>query len=510
MKGDSGYSGDSNYSDYATISNYSDHILNIKNCKMKRIDLYVLKNFLLLFFATFFICSFILIMQFLWLYIGELVGKGLPIRVLVEFLFYSWLSLVPMALPLAILLASLMSFGDMGEKLELLAMKSAGVSLFRIMRSLMVFILLVCFGAFGFSNNIIPIAQKRQWALLHSFRNKSPELNIPIGEFYSGINNLRLYVRNKDYDTGALFDVMLYDLSKGFDNASVTTADTLYVKMTADKLNLKLIFKNGESFENLEKDEGFNFQNVPYRRESFKTKEMLVNFDANFNELDASYLDNQHVSKDIVRLTHDIDSINVVRDSLKTSLSVQMREDKLFAKAFESVDTVNVLKENKVYELDSLFAKSTYRQAKNIMSNAVSRIGTVANDVQYSSTVISDSDWYFTKHSLEWHRKFTLSFACLIFFFIGAPLGAIIRKGGLGMPAVVAVLMFIVYYIIDTMGVKMAREAVWDVWQGMWLSSGVLLPIGIFLTYKAATDSTLFNVDGWKAFFKKIVLRRKG
>ena len=364
---------------------------------MKRIDIYVLKNFLLLFFATFFICSFILIMQFLWLYIGEMVGKGLPIKVLMEFLLYSWLSLVPLALPLAILLASLMSFGDMGEKLELLAMKSAGVSLFRIMRSLMVFIVLICFGAFWFSNNVIPIAQKKQWALLHSFRNKSPELNIPVGEFYSEINNLRLYVRAKDYDTGALLDVMVYDFSNGFDNAAVTTADTVYVKMTEDKLNLKLLFKNGESFENLDKDEGFNFKNVPYRREVFRQKEMLVNFDANFNELDASYLDNQHVSKNIVRLTHDIDSVNVVRDSLKTSLSVQMREEKLFAKAFESVDTVNVLKDDKIYEFDSLFVKSTYRQAKNIMSNAVSRINSVANDVQYSSTVISDSDWYFSE-----------------------------------------------------------------------------------------------------------------
>ncbi len=479
---------------------------------MKRIDLYILKNFLLLFFATFFICSFVLIMQFLWLYIGELVGKGLPMSVLVEFLFYSWLSLVPMALPLAILLASLMSFGDMGEKLELLAMKSAGVSLFRIMRSLMIFILLICFGAFWFSNNVIPVAQKRQWALLHSFRNKSPELNIPVGEFYSEINNLRLYVRDKDYSTGALLDVMVYDFSKGFDNAAVTTADTVYVKMTEDKLNLKLIFKNGESFENLEKGEGFDFKNVPYRREAFRTKEMLVYFDANFNELDASYLDNQHVSKNIVRLTRDIDSVNVVRDSLRANLSVQMREEKLFADAFKSVDTVNVLRDNKAYEFDSLLAKSTYRQANSVMSNAVSRINAVLNDVQYNNSVISDSDWYFTKHSLEWHRKFTLSFACLIFFFIGAPLGAIIRKGGLGMPAVVSVVMFIVYYIIDTMGVKMAREAIWEVWQGMWLSSGVLLPIGIFLTYKAATDSTLFNVDGWKAFLRKLKqgVRSKG
>ena len=199
----------------------------------------------------------------------------------------------------------------------------------------------------------------------------------------------------------------------------------------------------------------------------------------------------------------------MVRDSLRTNLSAQMREEKLYANSFSEKDTMNVLKMDKVYDFDTLFAKSTYRQAKNIMNNTVSRINAVSNDIQYSKTVITDSDWYFTKHSLEWHRKFTLSFACLIFFFIGAPLGAIIRKGGLGMPAVVAVVMFVVYYIIDTMGVKMAREAVWEVWQGMWLSSGVLLPIGIFLTYIAATDSVLFNVDGWKMFFKKLRIGSK-
>ena len=476
---------------------------------MKRIDVYVLRNFLLLFFATFFICSFILIMQFLWLYIGEMVGKGLPIKVLMEFMLYSWLSLIPMALPLAILLASLMSFGDMGEKLELLAMKSAGVSLFRIMRSLMIFILLICFGAFWFSDNIIPIAQKRQWTLIWSFRNKSPELNIPVGEFYSDINTLRLYVRGKDYDTGALLDVMVYDFSGGFEGAAVITSDTAYVKMTEDKMNLMLVFKNGESFENLKKEEGFDFKNVPYRRETFKEKVMLVNFNANFNMVDDASLNNQHISKNIVRLSRDIDSVNVVRDSLRECLSVQMREESLYANAYEEVDTVNGLIDGKIYDLDSLFAKATYRQAKSIMSNTVSRVNTVVNDVQYSKTMISDSDWFFTKHSLEWHRKFTLSFACLIFFFIGAPLGAIIRKGGLGMPVVAAVVMFIIYYIIDTMGVKMAREAVWEVWQGMWLSSGVLLPVGIFLTYKAATDSVLFNVDGWKMFFKKLRIGSK-
>ena len=476
---------------------------------MKRIDLYVLKNFLLLFLATFFICSFILIMQFLWLYIGEMIGKGLPFTVLLEFLLYSWLSLVPLALPLAILLASLMTFGDMGEKLELLAMKSAGVSLFRIMRSLLIFIFVVCIGAFWFSNNVIPVAQKKQWTLLFSFRQKSPELNIPVGEFYAEINKLRLYVRGKDYKTGGLLNVMAYDLSNGFDNAAVTTADTVYVKMTEDKMNLKLTFVNGESFENLKKGEGFDFKNVPYRRESFKKKEILVDFDANFNEMDDSFLDDQHVSKNIVRLTKDIDSINVVRDSLKGSLSVQMKEEKLYAKAFETVDTVNVLQEGKDYGFDSLLSKVTYRQAKNIMSNAVSRVNTVHGDIQYSRSVISESDKFYTKHSLEWHRKFTLSFACLIFFFIGAPLGAIIRKGGLGMPIVVSSLAFIIYYIVGTMGENAAREQEIPIWLGMWLSTLIFLPVGLFLTAKATTDAGIMNAEAWSKMIEKIVNKIK-
>lgn len=477
---------------------------------MKRIDLYMLKNFMTLFMATFFICSFILIMQFLWLRIGDLIGKGIPMSVVLELFFYAWLTLVPMALPLAILLASLMTFGSLGEKLELLAMKSAGISLFRVMRSLMVFIAFVCVGAFVFSNDVIPVAQKKMWTILFSIKQKSPELNIPEGEFYSGISNMRLYVRGKDHDTGALLDVMVYDFSSGFDKASVTTADTAYVKMTDDKKNLKLTFINGEMFENLRQNKSFKSKNVPYRRETFKRREMLLDFDGNFNEMDDSFLNNQHVSKNIVRLRHDIDSIKIVRDSLRTGFSSEMRNEKYFAKAFEQPDTVNTLKVGTNYNADSLFARARYAHARAIAGNMKSQINSIAGDCGYKDAVISDSDSYFVRHSVEWHRKFTLSFACLLFFFIGAPLGAIIRKGGLGMPAVVSVLMFIVYYIIDTFGIKMAKGAIWNVWSGMWLSSAVLLPIGIFLTYKAATDSDLFNKDAYTLMLKRLKIRLSG
>lgn len=482
---------------------------------LKRIDKYVLTNFLTLFFATFFICSFILIMQFLWMNIGEMVGKGLPFGVLMEFFFYAWLSLVPLALPLAILLASLMAFGNMGENLELLAMKSAGVSLFRIMRSLMVFIIFICIGAFVFSNNVIPISQKKMWSLMFSIRQKSPELNIPVGQFYSGIDNMRLYVRSKNHKTGALNDVMMYDFSKGFNNASITTADTVYVKMTDDKLFLKITFINGEGFENINNNEsGFKSKNVPYRRESFARREILIDFDANFNEMDESLLNNQHVAKDIVRLSNDIDSINDIRDSIKAAYTYTLLNEKYFANAYtpDSLDVdlhkrgkiPSLTPEDEVLNVDTIFKNAPYRSAKTIASSMKARISSLLNDAQYNAIIIQDNESYYNRHAIELHRKFTLSFACLIFFFIGAPLGAIIRKGGLGMPVVVSVLMFIVYYIIDTMGVKFARESVIDVWQGMWLSSFVLLPIGIFLTYKAATDSALFNKDGYKLFFNRV------
>ena len=392
---------------------------------LKRIDKYVLTNFLTLFFATFFICSFILIMQFLWMNIGEMVGKGLPFGVLMEFFFYAWLSLVPLALPLAILLASLMAFGNMGENLELLAMKSAGVSLFRIMRSLMVFIIFICIGAFVFSNNVIPISQKKMWSLMFSIRQKSPELNIPVGQFYSGIDNMRLYVRSKNHKTGALNDVMMYDFSKGFNNASITTADTVYVKMTDDKLFLKITFINGEGFENINNNEsGFKSKNVPYRRESFARREILIDFDANFNEMDESLLNNQHVAKDIVRLSNDIDSINDIRDSIKAAYTYTLLNEKYFANAY-TPDSLEVdlhkrgnmpslTPEDEVLDVDTIFKNAPYRSAKTIASSMKARISSLLNDAQYNAIIIQDNESYYNRHAIELHRKFTLSFACLI------------------------------------------------------------------------------------------------
>ncbi|MDR1591436.1 MAG: LptF/LptG family permease [Prevotellaceae bacterium] len=472
---------------------------------VKRIDSYLFKSFISLLFITFFVCLFVVIMQFVWLHIDDLVGKGVPLNILAEFFLYAALSSMPIALPLAILLASLMTFGNLSERLELLAMKSGGISLFRIMRSLLIFISLVVIGAFFFSNNVLPFAQKKMWTLMFSFRHKSPELEIPVGEFYSGIKGMNIYVRSKDQKTKALCDVMLYDYSNGFDNASVTTADSVWVQLTADKKNLLIILKNGEYFENLSKQGGVNRRNIPYRREEFAQKELLIDFDANFNLLDEDLLADQHVSKNLIRLTHDIDSINHLRDSMRVQFSTTMVQEKYFQRIYTPAqfDTVTVSEPSNrlLPSPDSLFLTASQEQMLTIARHAVTRAQTVASDMQFYKISIENADTVYVRHAIELHLKFTLSFACLIFFFIGAPLGAIIGKGGLGVPAVASIGLFIVYYIINTFGQKMARETLWDVWQGMWLSSAVLLPIGIFFTYKAATDSTLFNAETYQKFF---------
>jgi lipopolysaccharide export system permease protein len=434
-----------------------------------------------------------------------LVGKGIGIGVIAEFFLYAITSLVPMALPLAILLASLMTFGNMGENFELIAMKSAGVSLFRIIRPLVVFIALICIMAFYFSNNVLPVTQSKLWTLILSLRQKSPEFDIPVGEFYSGISGVNLYVRDKQ--NGLLKDMMIYDFSGGFDNASVMIADSGRVKFSADKKYLMLKLYDGETFENLKSQAGAqNSTNIPYRRESFKTKNILIDFDSDFNRFDESILQDQHVSKNISQLESSIDSTSKVVDRLKMEQSTEMTGRRYFGResawnrSLEIGENIQI--EN--YNADSLFLKLDKPSMEMAMVTTMQKANEIKGQIEFNKLNLGETAMYVTKHEIEWHRKFTLSFACLIFFFIGAPLGAIIRKGGLGAPVVISVVMFIIYYIIDTAGLKMAREGLWTAFQGMWLSSSILLPIGVFLTYKAAVDAVLFNVEEYAKLMQKI------
>lgn len=474
---------------------------------IKKIDSYILKRFFTLFVMTFLIVIFILLMQFLWKHFADLVGKGIGWDVLAEFFMYAIMTLVPLALPLALLLASLMTFGNLGENFELTAMKSAGISLFRIIRPLMITVGLIVVAAFFFSNNVLPKSQKNMYTLLFSIRHKSPELDVPVGEFYSGINGVNLYVRAKE--KGLLKDLMIYDFSNGFDNAAVLLADSGKIQPTGDKKHLLLTLYNGESFENLRQQKLAGTRNIPYRRETFSLKEILYDFDSEFNRYDESLLQDQHISKDIKELSHSIDSIKQIIEVRSVSQVQEMLQYRYFMAYGGSQAFLDVKPDVDLtrYNPDSAFLKLEKDQMTMAVDNAMERSKSMLDHIQYNKLLLGEPQMYMNRHASEWHRKFALSFACLIFFFIGAPLGAIIRKGGFGFPVVISVLMFVVYYIIDLTGYKMAREGIWEAYQGMWLSAAVLFPVGVFLTYKAAVDATLFNPETYVKFFHAIKIK---
>lgn len=477
-----------------------------KMLRIKKLDIFILKSFCLLFVGTFFICLFIFMMQFLWRYVDEMVGKGLEISVLAQFFFYSALTLVPVSLPLAILLAALITFGNFGERFELLAMKAAGISLIKIMRPLIVFISLICCVSFYFQNVVGPKAQTKLWTLLLSMKQKSPELDIPEGVFYDEIEGYNLYVKHKDRKTGMLYDVLIYNFEKGFENAQIIKADSGRLEMTADKQHLYLHLFSGEQFENL-KSQSMNQKNVPYQREAFREKHAIIEFDSDFNMADEGFMSGQSSSKNMATLEADIDSMKVLNDSVgRAYYNEAMEATYRPVPHLTKSDTTKIEKAVlSSFNVDSLFDAATLMEKQKIILSAVSRAESAASDWSFKGFNIQQTESSLRKHMTAWHEKFTLSLACLIFFFIGAPLGGIIRKGGLGMPVVVSVLIFIIYYIINNTGYKMARDGKWIVWMGMWTSTAILAPLGAFLTYKSNNDSVVLNADAYINWFKKIV-----
>lgn len=473
---------------------------------IKKLDIFILKSFCLLFAGTFFICLFIFMMQFLWRVVDELVGKGLEMSVMAQFFFYSALTLVPLSLPLAVLLAALITFGNFGERFELLAMKAAGISLLKIMRPLIVFIALVSCVSFFFQNVIGPRAQTKLYTLLISMKQKSPEVDIPEGVFYDEIDGYNLYVKHKNRDTGMLYDVLIYNFEKGFENAQIIKADSGRLEMTADKQHLYLHLYSGEQFENL-KDQSVSRKNVPYRRETFREKHAIIEFDSGFNMADEGIMSNSEKSKDMWTIQADVDSMTFKNDSLGRMYYDEAMKNTYNASArLTRQDTIKLAEatlEN--YDADSLFEVATLSEKEKILTTAASRASSAASDWNFKAFNIQQTDNSLRRHKAAWHEKLTLSLSCLIFFFIGAPLGGIIRKGGLGMPVVVSVVIFIVYYIINNTGFKMARDGKWIVWMGMWTSTAVLAPLGAWLTYKANKDSVVLNADAYVNWFKKVL-----
>ncbi|MEA4905031.1 MAG: LptF/LptG family permease [Petrimonas sp.] len=492
-----------------------------RNFHIKRLYGYLLKTYIPLFLMTFAICLFLVLMQFLWKYVEDMVGKGLGLNVIGEMFLYAALQLIPLALPLSILLASLMMFGNLGENLELLAIKSAGISLIKAMAPLIVLVVLISIGTFFFQNDAMPKIQPKYYSLLISIRQKSPELEVPEGVFYKEIGGYNLYVDKKNRKTGMLYGVSIYDVSKGFQNMAVIICDSAEMRTSQDKLSLIFTMHNGQQFQNFtEGTENMDFSSefIPYARESFVTKTMTIPYDDNFNRMEESVLQesssSNYVSKNIAQLRVSIDSMEQLIDSVNISDRKVMKQYTYlsFRNSYPQDKKDSIIQHASASvkpDMDSIFASKDIQTQTMILQNAYSKADNNGSDYLFRSMSKTTTQRNINRQWIEWHTKFTIPFACLIFFFIGAPLGSIVRKGGLGTPIVISVILFIIYYVLNNVGYKMARDGVWDHWIGMWFSSMILLPLGVFLTYKAMTDSVIMSADTYLSFFKKLFFIRE-
>ena len=477
--------------------------------RIKKLDIFIVKQFGMLFIGTFFICQFVLMMQFLWRYIDDLIGKGLTMDVLAQFFWYMGLMLVPQALPLAILLSSLITYGNLGESSELTAIKAAGISLMQSFRGLIVITIMIAFASFYFQNNIGPTANLKLAQLILSMRDKSPETQIPVGVFYDGIPNSNIYVQKKDNETGKLYGIMIYRMTGSYEDQAIILADSGMLQSTADRKHLLLSLWSGEWFENMQSQEFTNTAAVPYRRETFVDKKIVIPFDDGFNLTDASLLSGSAKSKSMGAIWHSLDSLNHYYDSVG---NVNFKELSYLynpVKVKTSRDSLRLETKRaslkQTFDVETDYSKLSSAQKQQVVSSAIANIQRDISELDYRSMLTVDGDVAIRFHWIEAYNKITLALSCLLFFFIGAPLGAIIRKGGLGIPIIVSVLVFITYYILDNSGYRMAREGIWAIWFGKTLAMMVLTPIAVFVTYKANNDSVVFNMDAYRVFFTKLL-----
>ena len=480
--------------------------------RIKKLDIFIVKQFSLLFVGTFFICQFVLMMQFLWRYVEDFIGKGLTVDVMAQFFWYMGLMLMPQAFPLAILLSSLIAFGNLGESSELTAIKAAGISLMQAFRPLVVIAILTAFVSFYFQNVVGPQANQDFYRLLLGMRQKSPELEIPEGKFYNGIPNSNIYVQKKNLDTGMLYGIMIYRMTGSYEDAAIILADSGMMRPTAEKKHLILTLYSGEWFENMRSQDLANSASVPYRRETFSTKNILLDFDGELNLADVNDIAGDARAKGLEKILHDLDSIKEFNDSVGHAFFNEAMRYNYRRPSLSKQDSLKSLKEAATARMsfDSIYDRLSSNEKRMALKNGLNAMQMSATDLEFKSDYAQALHRRTRTHEIQAIKKFTLSLTCLIFFFIGAPLGAIIRKGGLGVPVIVSVLVFIVYYILDSTGEKMGRDDQWTVWFGMLISTAVLTPLSAFFTYKANNDSVVFNIDLYKNILMKALgLRTK-
>ena len=485
----------------------------------KIVDKYILRTFIPLFVMSFAVCWFIVVMQFLWRYIDELVGKGLSGFMLLKIIFYAALSFIPMSLPLGILLASLMTLGNLGERLELLALKASGIRLYRIIRPIMLLVLAMACGLFYFQNDLMIRAQVRMWTLVITAKYAAPEMEITPGVFYTGIPGYSLYAKDRDAGTGLMHRMMVYDMSRGYLNPRIIRADSGRLVMDKSKKFLVLKLYQGQSFENIQ-TQSYNTSTdaVPYMLPHFDYSETFIPFDANIKMQDEGELSSMYVGKDLHQLQQSIDSIRPILDSTRLSyaqvVGASLMESHYGTSSYAYQDSATRAQEQvRLAHLEQLTRHSKAEDASLTFTpqdslQAISMARDKADRVKEEASLYIDTDdaqfYQFRTLHQEWHRKFTFPVSCLIFALIGSSLGAIVRRGGIGMPIIISIFFFVVYFIIDSFGTNMLRNESIPIWLGMWLSNIVLFPVGIFLAYKANQDSSALNVEVYVIFFRKL------
>lgn len=472
---------------------------------MKKLHLYMLKSFLGPFVFTFFVALFILLLQFLWKYIDDLVGKGLEGFIIAKLLFYASSTFVPLALPLAILLSSLMTFGNLGENYELVSIKAAGISLSKAMKPLAILAVFISMSAFFFSNYVLPVANLKFGSLLYDVRQQKLAFNINEGIFYNGLKDVVIQVGEKDKDNKTIYDVKIYNHNKRMGNTDVTLAEKGVMELSADKQKLVFTLFNGNAYEEIN-EKGYRLSR-PFSITKFDKQIMVFDLaDFKLNRTNEDLFRSHYSMLNIQQLNHSIDSlsdekIDRYRFYKEKYLKKYSYIDKLDSLLMDTIvinDTL--LQDSLKYPLMENFDNASKAE---IFEIALKNCRSVKDNLIYYQKELDTKQTIVIKHEVVWHQKFKLSLACLIFFFIGAPLGAIIRKGGLGFPVVVSVLFFVIYHVTSITGEKAALTGEWNVVFGVWMSTLVILPMGLFLTWKATTDAPLLDAENWGRFFNK-------
>ena len=495
------------------IFNKNQVVLHFKcNQVVKKVDSFVLKSFIGPLVFTFFIVLIILILQFLWMYVDELAGKGLEVKVVAELIYHFTLTFVPMALPLAILLASLMTFGNMGEFSELSALKASGIPLQRIMRPLVLLLGILAIVSFFFSNNVLPYSTNKARTLLWDIRRKKPDINIQAGTFYNGVPDFSIKITKKNPQTSLMEGLIIYDHRDRRGNIAVTLADSGYMKLTKDESGLSMTLYNGNSYNEMEeKKAGSSSRTYPSRKDTFKEQTIVIpltGFDLDRSE--EGLFKSNAAMQNISKLTSTIDSLNNKFDEKVDIQFNEFNNSKIYNEKnyipgnVVRSDVPDTLKKIPKFDARGLFDSLTVIEKRTVLAKAIEDLKDGTSFLTQKNESLHYDIKTIKRYEAEWNKKLTMSFACLVFFFIGAPLGAIIRKGGLGTPAVISIFFFVVYYVISISGQKLVEEDVVGTFAGMWAASYILLPIGIFLTYKATTDSVIMNIDTYLMFFKKI------